>query len=136
MTVETWKDISGFEGIYQVSNRGNVRRNGRIKSQAIDHGGYCTVSLSVQSKQRTMSVHRIVATAFIPNPDGKRTVNHKDGNKLNNSVENLEWATHSENIVHANKTGLRCVTDAQRHAASMNGKKTCSQNRMKNLCFA
>lgn len=132
---EVWRDVPEYEGLYQVSNKGNVKRDGRIKSQRIDKGGYCTVGLSRNSVQKCLKVHRLVAGAFIPNPEEKRTVNHIDGNKQNNNVENLEWATHSENIIHANATGLRVVTEAQRKAASMNGKKTCDQNRPRKAVF-
>lgn len=132
---EVWKDIEGFEGLYQVSSLGRVRRAGRIKKPHTDHGGYLTVWLCKNSSQKCMKVHRLVAQAFIPNPECKRTVNHFDGNKKNNRVENLEWATHSENIIHANNTGLRIVTEAQRKAASMNGKKTCDKNRPRKAVF-
>lgn len=135
--MEQWRDVLGYETLYQVSSTGRIRRNGRIKSQQIDKGGYCTVWFSKNSKQKNLKVHRLVAEAFIPNPECKRTVNHIDGNKRNNCVENLEWATHSENIIHANVTGLRTVTEAQRKAASENGKKTCDKNRRRKavLCY-
>jgi hypothetical protein len=135
MMMEEWKDVVNYEGLYQVSSEGRIRRNGRIKSQRIDHGGYCTVWLSKKSIQKCLKVHRIVAEAFIENPQNKRTVNHKDGNKQNNNVCNLEWATHSENIVHALQMGLRKTTEAQRRAASENGKKTCEKNRRKKPVF-
>ena len=132
---EIWKDVVGYEGLYEVSNLGRIRRGERIKKPHIDHGGYLTVQLSKHSKMKCLKVHRIVALAFIQNPENKRTVNHIDGNKQNNCVENLEWATHSENISHANKTGLRIVTEAQRKAASQNGKKTCDKNRPRKAVF-
>lgn len=133
--MEIWKDIPGFEGLYEVSSCGLIRKGGRIKKLHKDHGGYLTVWLSKCSKMKCLKVHRLVALAFIPNPEGKRTVNHIDGNKQNNHVENLEWATHSENITHANNTGLRTVTVAQRKAASINGKKTCDKNRPRKAVF-
>lgn len=129
--MEVWKDVVGYEGLYEVSNLGRIRRDGRIKKPHVDHGGYETVCLYKSSKGKWFKVHRVVASAFKPNPENKRTVNHIDGNKQNNRVENLEWATHSENIVHANETGLRKVTEAQRKAASENGKKTCDLNRVR-----
>ena len=127
--MEKWRDIPGYEGLYQVSSEGRIKRGDRIKSLHIDHGGYCTVCLSKHSVQKNLKVHRLVAIAFIPNPDEKKTVNHKDGNKKNNCVSNLEWATHSENVIHANNTGLRIVTTAQREAARVTGKRTCELNR-------
>lgn len=133
--MEVWKDIPEYEGLYQVSSGGLVRRNGQIRKLYKDHRGYLTIGLSKQSKMKYFKVHRLVAIAFIQNPQGKRTVNHKDGNKENNCVENLEWATHSENIIHANKMGLRRVTDAQRKAASENGKRSCDQNRPRKAVF-
>lgn len=133
--MEKWRDIPGYEGLYKVSNRGRVRKGERLKTPRVDHGGYLTVCLFKHSKQKHMKVHRLVALAFIPNPENKKTVNHKDGNKANNCVYNLEWATQSENIIHANKTGLRVVTDAQRMAASVNGRKTCDRNRVRKAVF-
>ena len=133
--MEKWRDIAGYDGLYQVSSEGRIRRDGRIRKLSIDRGGYCNVSLSRHSVQRTLKVHRLVAVAFIPNPEGKKTVNHKDGNKKNNRVDNLEWATQSENIIHANKTGLRAVTDAQREAARATGKRTCQTNRRRKAVF-
>lgn len=132
---EKWVDIPGYEGLYQVSDCGRIARGQRIKIPHTDRGGYLTVWLSKDSKQKNYKVHRLVAQAFIPNPEGKRTVNHIDGNKQNNNLFNLEWATHSENINHANRTGLRTVTDAQREAARMNGRKTCDQNRQRKPVF-
>lgn len=132
---EIWKAVEGYEGLYEISSFGRIKSKGKIKSQSVDKGGYCTVWLSKNSVQKCLKVHRLVAAAFIPNPLNKATVNHIDGNKQNNSVENLEWATQSENIIHAHKTGLRKVTDAQRKAASENGKKTCDKNRPKKTVF-
>lgn len=136
--MEQWRDILGYEGLYQVSTSGNIkslRNKGMILKPHEDKGGYLTVCLYWKCKYKCYKVHRLVATAFIENPENKRTVNHKDGNKKNNSVENLEWATHSENIIHAHATGLRTVTEAQRRAASENGKKTCVLNRPKKAVF-
>lgn len=129
---ETWKPIKGYEGLYEVSNKGNVKtlRKNKIMSQAVGvNNGYCYVGLYKNGKGKNVLVHRIVAIAFIDNPMGKKTVNHIDGNKRNNTVENLEWATHSENHKHAFMTGLKVVSDNQRKAASETGKKTCDANR-------
>lgn len=92
-----------MQGLYQVSNMGNVKsvRNNKILSQTNHNGGYKLVSISIDGNHKELTVHRLVALAFIPNPNGCRDVNHKDGNKANNSVENLEWVSHSENIKHS-----------------------------------
>lgn len=118
--MEEWKDVVGYEGYYQVSNLGNVRSidrivdglNGRRFFKGItlkqnkDNYGYCIVSLYKERKPKTCKVHRLVADAFIENVNDKSTINHIDGNKENNSVENLEWLTQEENFQHAIKEGL------------------------------
>ena len=105
MENEIWKDIPGFEGYYQVSNLGKVRHlfkhYTKIKKTTIDSWGYEAISLCVNYVPSTRKIHRLVALAFIPNPENKPFVNHKDGNKLNNRLENLEWVTQSENVRHA-----------------------------------
>lgn len=114
---EVWKDIKGFEGIYQISNFGNVRsldrrvvnhKNGatRIVPGMIlspwDNGnGYLVVSLNDKRKRKNFYVHRIVAEHFIDNPENKPCVNHLDYNKYNNCVSNLEWCTQIENVSHS-----------------------------------
>ena len=115
---EIWKDISNFEGLYQVSNLGNVKRilfkNGKyeikkdkIKTKRIDKYGYDTVALCKNGKQKNYLVHRLVALAFIPNLLNKPQVNHIDGNKQNNNVNNLEWCSNSENQLHAYQNNLK-----------------------------
>lgn len=109
---EQWVDIAGYEGFYQVSSLGRIKtveryeaeRNriirGRIRAPIEVHG-YLYCELWKCGKHKRYAVHRLVATAFIPNPDGKPQVNHLDGDKTNNSVTNLEWCTASENEHHA-----------------------------------
>ncbi len=119
---ELWKDIKGYEGCYQVSNLGRIKSldrmtnnqygeyfmKGRIlKNSIIKDKGYCRVSLNNGNGKISKRVHRLVAEAFIPNPENKPEVNHKDGNKLNNCVSNLEWCTNKENIEHSIRTGLK-----------------------------
>jgi hypothetical protein len=112
---ETYKDIKGYEGRYQVSNLGNVYstpkdgKPNRLLKQEIsvrsNSTTYRRVSLSKEGKVTRIQVHRLVAEAFIPNPENKPMVNHIDNNGANNSVTNLEWCTHSENMEHSRKQG-------------------------------
>ena len=96
---EIWKDINGFEGLYQVSSLGNVMsiRNNKILSFGI-RGGYPFVALSKNNKSTNYYIHRLVAEAFVPNPYNLPFVNHKDEDKLNPKADNLEWCTASYNI--------------------------------------
>lgn len=112
MEKEFWKPVAGFEGLYEVSSLGRVRslnrevfQQGRIQkykgcimSQLIGRHGYYSVRLSKHNKKKTFLVHRIVAEAFIPNTDNLPVVNHKDENRKNNSVANLEWCTIAYNV--------------------------------------
>ena len=110
LSCEIWKDIEGFEGKYQVSNKGRIKslcfRTPRILRLCKDKTNYLRVALQGKNFIRNAAVHRLVAESFIPNPENKPIVNHIDGNKQNNCVENLEWATYQENSDHAWKTGL------------------------------
>ena len=109
--IEVWKDVVGYEGSYQVSNKGNVRsverRNsrgyrlaGRILKPGHDNDGYLHVVLCKNGKRKTTTVHRLVAEAFIPNPESLPQVNHIDEVKDNNNVENLEWCDSKYNNNH------------------------------------
>lgn len=100
--METWKPIVGFENFYEVSNLGNVRRKKSGRLRSISHTKlYSHVLLSVNGKHTTIRVHRLVAEAFLPRVEGKPHINHKNGNKNDNRVENLEWVTQAENNLHA-----------------------------------
>jgi hypothetical protein len=96
-----------FNGVeLAVTHLGDVFSNGAKMKQYSDKDGYALVNKSVRGKTINFKVHRLVAEIYIPNPENKRCVNHIDGNKTNNKVENLEWVTHSENMYHAFKMGL------------------------------
>jgi hypothetical protein len=107
--METWKCIEGFKN-YKISNTGRVKSNFFRIQKDLNHAnngrGYLTVCLYKDKKQKRMSVHRLVALHFIDNPLKKPDVNHKDGNKANNHIDNLEWVTKSENIRHGFELGL------------------------------
>ena len=97
---EIWKDIEGFEGLYQVSTWGNIRGARGILKPYKNNKGYLKVGLFKNGKDHKKRVNRLVALAFIPNPYNLPQVNHKDGNKENNSFTNLEWVTDEENKEH------------------------------------
>ena len=108
---EVWKDVVGYEELFSVSNRGRLfsKRTNKILKQNIVGNGYnaCVTKLNGRKGSNlVMKIHREVAKAFIPNIDELPFVNHIDGNKLNNNVENLEWVTPQGNVVHAIETGL------------------------------
>jgi hypothetical protein len=110
MTKEIYKDVVGYEGIYQVSNLGNVKRiNKKNLSylKPLPNGkGYHQVALCVNCKRKIYLIHRLVAQAFIDNPNNYEQVNHINGIKTNNNLENLEWCNNSQNILHAINNGL------------------------------
>lgn len=114
--METWKDISGYEGIYEVSDLGRVRslvqRNrwkpGILKPQKHRYG-YLYVNLCKDGKVKGMKVHRLVAQAFIPNPNNLPQVNHKDENPQNNAASNLEWCSARYNINYGTRNGRVAV---------------------------
>lgn len=107
--VEVFKDVKGYEGLYRVSNLGNVLgiKHNKLLSQKTNKYGYKEVNLFKNRKGKSITVHRLVAQTFIPNNDNKPQVNHIDGDKANNVVNNLEWTTNNENMLHASTTGLR-----------------------------
>jgi len=101
--MEEWKDIKGYERLYQVSNTGRIKSlaKGKIRKLQKNRYGYLMVGLYKNGISKYMTVHRIVANAFIPNSQNKPEVNHKNGIKTDNRVENLEWVTSQENVLHS-----------------------------------
>lgn len=118
--MEEWKPIEWYEGLYEISNKWIIislvnwrRKINRVKilKPSITTTWYYFVNLYKHWIVRSKMIHRLVALTFIPNPENKPQVNHKDWNKLNNSLENLEWVTSSENVQHAWNTGLRKINE-------------------------
>ena len=133
MEEEIWKPIKDYEGLYEVSSIGRVRSLGReiidskgrkqcfkerILKLQYDRYGYLYVPLRNRDNRKKFKVHRLVAEAFIPNPDNLPQINHIDGNKDNNKVENLEWCTNKYNVLHAHETGLNW-TEKHRKRSSL-----------------
>lgn len=125
MEKEIWKPCPEYERHYEISNFGNLRskrvfipndsifgelkgtwKKQQLKNQTTNRYGYKTSKLCKEGHCRRLTIHRLVAKAFLPNPENRRQVNHIDGDKTNNRLDNLEWASHSENIRHAYATGL------------------------------
>lgn len=117
--MEIWRPVKGYEGLYEVSNKGRIRsldriaifKDGRsrkyygkvLEIKTVNNSGYLTVGLHNNGKQKTLLVHRVVAEAFIDNPNRYPEVNHIDQDKLNNRIENLEWCTHIKNVNHGDE---------------------------------
>jgi DNA-binding CsgD family transcriptional regulator len=127
--IEIWKDVVGYEGLYEVSNLGQVRsirrdigagrKGGGLIKGYITKVGYRYVGIGVRGvSKRGCSVHRMVCKAFHPNPLNKETVNHIDGDKSNNRASNLEWSTWTENNRHARRTGLNIAARGERSGNS------------------
>lgn len=122
---EIWKDIENYEGLYQVSNYGRVKSLPRMYAQKHgiiekilklqDSNGYLKCQIYKNGKQKRYFLHRLMAIAFIPNPNFLPCINHIDGNKLNNKIENLEWCTRSQNVRHAYKLGLIISRKGEKH---------------------
>lgn len=134
MQKELWLPVKGYEGYYEVSNFGNVRsldryaktrsggkrlHKGILRKKKIDRYGYYVLCLCVNEKRTYPTVHRLVAQAFVDNPENKPQVNHIDGNKLNNHYTNLEWCTTQENTEHAKLNGL-IYSGTRCHKAKLN----------------
>jgi len=116
MEIENWQPIKDYEGLYEINEQSEVRslhkRNyHRILAQRIDRAGYYTVRLSKAGKVSTQFVHRLLGFTFLTEPEEKAVINHRSGNKFDNSLDNLEWVTQSQNMQHAYKTGLSKVPE-------------------------
>lgn len=124
-----WRDIEGFD-MYEVNNQGQVRRKAQILKPGSIPSGHLTVALCKgkgNGKPKSMYVHRLVALAFLENPNLKRVVNHKNGNPKDNQLNNLEWATHGENNTHAYRSnGRRAPGELKVAAVNDDGEITMS----------
>jgi hypothetical protein len=133
MTDDTLKDIPGFEGLYAVTpdgmvwsySKSHITKTGKRRwvhsgkwMSPVFRDGYWCINFTVRNVDRPFRINRLVAMTYIPNPDNKPEVNHKDGNKLNNNVDNLEWVTISENRIHAYKNKLINPSKGEKHHAS------------------
>ena len=138
--VEIWKDIKDFPN-YQISNFGRIKSKERITNVGIKNvkeikreerilklfhnkKGYTQTILYRDKKQYPIKIHRLVANAFIPNPENKPQVNHIDGDKNNNRIDNLEWCTQAENIQHSYKAGLRNIEQIRELGKTKKGAET------------
>jgi len=123
--MEIWKDVKGYEGLYKISNLGRVNRLMHVRKLYHIHlkkfipvvfkdrilksnmnKGYLGITLHINGSKKQCYIHRLIAEAFIPNPENKPEVNHKNGIKSDNRIENLEWVTHKENMIHAGRMGV------------------------------
>ena len=109
MRKEVWKDVVGYEGFYEVSDMGNVRdkRIMVVRKATVNKVGYSVVGLTANGNRKLFLLHRLIALAFIDNPENKPQINHKNGVKTDNYLSNLEWVTNKENAIHATEMGLK-----------------------------
>lgn len=112
MENEVWKNIPNYEKLYQASNLGRIR-NKKTKNilKGVDTKGYLRITISYKNERKIISKHRLIAMTFIPNPNNYPEVNHIDGNKHNNRVDNLEWCTRQQNAIHSIINGLQKTKD-------------------------
>ncbi len=145
MIEEVWKDITGYENVYQVSSYGRIKSLARvvphgefsyqavpekIRKLSVAKAGYYLVRLHKNKEGKNHSVHRLFAEAFLPNPQGKPHVNHTDGNKINNALDNLEWDTHQENIEHGKSKHYKFINPAGEQVEIFNIRKFCRERNL------
>ena len=143
---EIWKDIPEYQGIYQISSLGNVksqyynhmsgRKPGRLLKVSLTKNGYMSLELRMCDTNKRHLIHRLIAQAFIPNPENKPNVNHINGIRNDNRIENLEWCTQSENILHAFKIGTKIPTGPKKGTKPWNTGKTLSNEHKEKLSKA
>ena len=124
-----FKDVVGYEDYFSVSENGEIfsKRTNKILIQGVSKTGYKVLSSRIggrKGKSICLKVHRMIAEAFIPNPNGYPIINHIDGDKLNNSLDNLEWCTHQQNSIHAIVTGLNNPSEYNSGSKNHNSKVT------------
>ena len=133
---ENWKfiPIEGFQE-YEVSDCGRIRHNSKILKPSLTRGYYSIGLVSTTHTRKTIHVHKLVALSFIPNPQNKQWINHKDCNKTNNHVENLEWCTPSENLIHSWKNGRTVFTERMRRVAVASVLREVEKQKKRVLCL-
>jgi len=145
---EIWKEITGFKGLYKISNHGRVKSVERIVARKNNYlpiperilkpgkgRDYLHVNLCKDGISKSYKIHLLVAKHFVPNIYNKPQVNHKDGNKHNNYYTNLKWCTQSENITHAYKTGLKKGLKGELNGRSKLSKKDVQKNSKIEKCY-
>lgn len=139
MNKEIWKDIPNYEGSYQVSNYGRIkslprkriRKTEKVLKSFTNNSGYEIIRLYQNGLERKYLIHRLVAEVFVTNVNNLPQVNHIDGNKHNNNVNNLEWCTASQNMKHSYANGLNKITEKRRKICSKNGKIAIESSKRK-----